>query len=180
MEIISRQDAQAAGLNTYFTGNPCKHGHTAYRYVKSATCSACVGVAAAVTKSHDSDTKRAELQAIGKVRQDALEQLVVAEIRCFDVDVPQVRAMAVDIVRARYPMLTDSDIYPGVAPRLRTSGTAMYRFRLYAECVQLIRDFAIGLQSQRSVDVQKAREDAKAIALRWADEQACPVPEFKP
>ena len=42
-EIISRSEAKARGLKTYFTGKPCKHGHIATRLVSSGTCRECSG-----------------------------------------------------------------------------------------------------------------------------------------
>jgi hypothetical protein len=41
MEIITRKEAFAKGLKKYFTGNPCRRGHFAERYVAGACC-ACV------------------------------------------------------------------------------------------------------------------------------------------
>lgn len=40
-EIISRRDAQAAGLAVYFTGAICPAGHLADRYVSSMACCVC-------------------------------------------------------------------------------------------------------------------------------------------
>ncbi|WP_221953106.1 HNH endonuclease [Rhizobium laguerreae] len=34
----SRAEAKAAGVNRYFTGEPCKHGHIAPRYVTAGCC----------------------------------------------------------------------------------------------------------------------------------------------
>ncbi len=39
--IISYADAKAAGLKRYFTGEPCKHGHIAERFVSSCGCVEC-------------------------------------------------------------------------------------------------------------------------------------------
>lgn len=41
MQIISRSEAKAKGLKTYFTGNPCKHGHLSARQVSNSTCTSC-------------------------------------------------------------------------------------------------------------------------------------------
>jgi 5-methylcytosine-specific restriction endonuclease McrA len=41
MEIISREDAQAAGLKRYFTDKPCRHGHIAERKVCNKVCCEC-------------------------------------------------------------------------------------------------------------------------------------------
>lgn len=41
MTLITRQDALSQGLKNYFTGKPCKYGHTTHRLVSSKACSAC-------------------------------------------------------------------------------------------------------------------------------------------
>jgi hypothetical protein len=41
MQIISRAEAKAKGLNRYFTGKPCKHGHVAERVVFNGACVEC-------------------------------------------------------------------------------------------------------------------------------------------
>lgn len=48
VEIISRKDAKAAGLKTYFTGKPCPHGHVDDRRVHDGGCCACHLLAARV------------------------------------------------------------------------------------------------------------------------------------
>lgn len=39
--VISRRDAADSGKKHYFTGEPCKHGHTSPRYVTNGGCVAC-------------------------------------------------------------------------------------------------------------------------------------------
>ena len=41
MDIITRKDALDQGLTHYFTGKPCKRGHVAAKYAKSANCVEC-------------------------------------------------------------------------------------------------------------------------------------------
>ena len=41
MQIISRKEALNQGLTHYFTGKPCKHGHTDIRFAKDGACKAC-------------------------------------------------------------------------------------------------------------------------------------------
>ena len=41
MDLISRKDAKEQGLSRYFTGEPCKQGHIAERYVSSYLCVVC-------------------------------------------------------------------------------------------------------------------------------------------
>lgn len=40
-EICSRVKAQVRGLDRYFTGKPCKHGHVAERRTNRGTCLDC-------------------------------------------------------------------------------------------------------------------------------------------
>jgi hypothetical protein len=40
--IITRGEAQAKLLKTYFTGKPCKHGHISERYTSTGACLACM------------------------------------------------------------------------------------------------------------------------------------------
>lgn len=39
--IITRDEAKASGLKRYFTGEPCKRGHVAERYVNNGQCCGC-------------------------------------------------------------------------------------------------------------------------------------------
>jgi hypothetical protein len=39
--LISRRTAQKLGLKRYFTGQPCKNGHTSQRYVNCYSCCQC-------------------------------------------------------------------------------------------------------------------------------------------
>lgn len=39
--IVSRDDAKAAGLKRYFTGEPCRNGHVAERLVSAGKCVDC-------------------------------------------------------------------------------------------------------------------------------------------
>lgn len=41
MDLISIKEAKARGLNKYFTGKPCKHGHVAPRRVANRLCCEC-------------------------------------------------------------------------------------------------------------------------------------------
>jgi hypothetical protein len=42
MELVSRKEAIARGLDRYFTGKPCKRGHFSERYTKFTSCIACL------------------------------------------------------------------------------------------------------------------------------------------
>lgn len=40
--VISRRQAADTGYTMFYTGKPCKHGHSAPRYVTTGGCSACL------------------------------------------------------------------------------------------------------------------------------------------
>ena len=40
--FISAAEARRQGLNRYFTGKPCKHGHVALRRTQDSTCMDCI------------------------------------------------------------------------------------------------------------------------------------------
>jgi len=42
--IITRKEAIAQGLNRYFTGKPCKHGHVTVRHITTGGCLECLRV----------------------------------------------------------------------------------------------------------------------------------------
>lgn len=63
MEIISRAAAKAAGLNRYYTGQPCKNGHNTYRYTTSGACYGCL-------KSYNSPAKLADTAEIMAARAE--------------------------------------------------------------------------------------------------------------
>jgi hypothetical protein len=42
MEIIKRMAAARAGKMMYYTGKPCKYGHTTGRYTSTGACIQCL------------------------------------------------------------------------------------------------------------------------------------------
>lgn len=41
MKKVTKSEAIEQGLNYYFTGKPCKHGHVSERYINGGACVAC-------------------------------------------------------------------------------------------------------------------------------------------
>jgi hypothetical protein len=77
-EIISRQDAISGGLNKYFTGDQCKNGHIAHRYIQSGTCEQCIRDTSPPSNANPERLKIAQQRtaieaAKIKLRQDRLE-----------------------------------------------------------------------------------------------------------
>ena len=44
MKLISRQEAIQQKLTRYYTGEPCKHGHTAEKRTSNRTCIECLAI----------------------------------------------------------------------------------------------------------------------------------------
>lgn len=56
--VISRQEALAEGLKTYFTGVACKRGHVAERYTKSLSCVECAKMHSRTQKENRTEDER--------------------------------------------------------------------------------------------------------------------------
>lgn len=55
MQVISRSEAKAAGLNRYFTGKACKHGHSTERFTNDGKCRECSRIDPAREKSREKE-----------------------------------------------------------------------------------------------------------------------------
>lgn len=78
MDKISHQDAKDKGLNKYFTGIQCKHGHVCERYTKNRYCCECQA-AASVKWATDNPERNSEVRRtaarnyIRKFKEEDLE-----------------------------------------------------------------------------------------------------------
>ena len=63
MEIITKDAARERGLQRYFTGKPCKHGHVSERYVSTCICVECGKQHSRAGAGKDLETKRAKYAA---------------------------------------------------------------------------------------------------------------------
>lgn len=70
MSTISRQNAIAQGLPRYFTGEPCKHGHTAARYTANKTCVTCANAKADESKAKNPEKYTALVAAWQKANPE--------------------------------------------------------------------------------------------------------------
>jgi hypothetical protein len=57
--VIDRDEARARGLKWYFTGQPCRHGHTVDRLVSNNRCRACNNLENANYRAANRDRARA-------------------------------------------------------------------------------------------------------------------------
>lgn len=58
MNIITRKEAKDSGLVRYFTGLPCKNGHTAERYTNNGKCVVCKFASVKVWQANNRDKVR--------------------------------------------------------------------------------------------------------------------------
>ena len=49
--IISREEAEEKGLNKFFTGKPCLHGHIDFKYTRDGRCKSCMSISTKKYKS---------------------------------------------------------------------------------------------------------------------------------
>jgi hypothetical protein len=80
IEIISREDARAKGLVRFFTGEPCKRGHTAERLVSRGNCVECNRLAAAQWKANNPKRNK-EIKSASYRKHAARNRQKAAEYR---------------------------------------------------------------------------------------------------
>jgi hypothetical protein len=71
MKMISRKEAQQAGATRYFTGEPCKHGHIAERFVSSRCCTECAALRSLEAYHADPAKAAAKVKARTPAQQEA-------------------------------------------------------------------------------------------------------------
>lgn len=169
MEKISRRDAASSGQITYFTGEPCKHGHVAYRYTKNGACSECVK--GANFQPHDPNAA---------ARREARGQMVQVKIRAFAEDREGVASGAYALALMRWPVLLQSDVDPKLLPTHREpSGTALYAFLCHEEDIGALRSIGAEFLRQHQSDVAVRRAQLLGQVLQAADVDTSPPMSFK-
>lgn len=81
IQIITRKEAKAQGLKTYFTGNPCKRGHNSQRYTSSRGCVECLRIRDKETRTQRKayfDSRREQKSEYDKqYRADNREKIIL-------------------------------------------------------------------------------------------------------
>ena len=98
---MERKEAAAAGLKKYNTGRPCRHGHTADRYVDSGACSECLKKMAA--KNYATSAIEREY-IVGNTRQIFLFTKLSG--------LPAIKLMVDAMVRERLPHTAPDAVNP--------------------------------------------------------------------
>lgn len=149
MQILSRSEAKEKQQATYFTGQPCKHGHVAKRYTQSGTCSECI----------NGDRNRIA-DPMAAAKREAKADLVKVRIRAFDEDRDALAASAWALAVMRYPMLQLGDVDPRHLPQDKAAGTGLYAFYCHSEDVPQLRAIAAGMVTAHKADVVAVRRAA--------------------
>ena len=167
----SRKDARERGINKYFTGEPCSHGHVAARYTDSGTCQECIrqNVASSMERSRN---VRAD-------RRAAFEQLVATPIRVSAENYRRVRDLAFNLTRIRFPQVGVEHVARKLGGKDAQGGLLLYTLHMHPDDVSVVRAYADSL-IPRVVDVQAVRQRIFGSVLKLADERACAQPEFRP
>lgn len=168
MDIIERAEAKAKGLNTYFTGRPCRNGHLTYRYTLSGSCSECIN-----------GDRHAPVDPTKPARREAKAQLVLLRVRAYDGDRDNIAAAAWALAVMRYPVLLPADIDPKLLPSDKTAGTALYAFYCHAEDVAQLREIAKAAMAQHQSDVAVRRAQLLGQVLQAANVDTSPPMSFK-
>lgn len=164
MQILSRSEAKEKQQATYFTGQPCKHGHVAKRYTQSGTCSECI----------NGDRNRIA-DPMAATKREAKADLVKVRIRAFDEDRDALASSAWALAVMRYPMLQLGDVDPRHLAQDKAGGTGLYAFYCHNEDVPQLRAIADGMLKAHKADVVAVRRAAFGSA---ADVPMAPVPDW--
>lgn len=175
----NRKLAVAAGVKKFFTGEPCKHGHVAYRYTQSGTCSACIRASVdAVSEALRSD--KPDPSVARAARRAALEQLVEIQVRSRPEAVAAIRALAGSLVTMRFPELNNNDAWSNKSGTNPAGGTLLYKMYVHSDDIQFIRTEAQKTMNPVPVDIAAERRRIFGKAAMEADAKLEPEPPFVP
>lgn len=79
-EQISLKEAKAQGLKHYFTGNPCKRGHVALRFVSTRQCSHCIAKQGSAWKANNRE-RYLEARKENRIKTDTPDKRAAAVAR---------------------------------------------------------------------------------------------------
>lgn len=178
MEIIERKAAFAAGLKQYFTGKACKAGHTAYRYVKSGTCSDCVAAARTSYSSTPTDTNpESDKLRVAQLRASSRE-LILKKFRAFDLDSLKLMNMAASLCAARYPLLSIETFETHVSATLANDGMAMYKVKIHPEDVDVLLAYGMSMFRRRTRGGAQLEQDRIERERMLQQMMLAEIPEY--
>ena len=75
MDVISRKEAKASGLDKYFTGKPCARGHLCERRTLGAQCIECQRLLAKKHYEENTDVYKLRASAWGQANPERLQEI---------------------------------------------------------------------------------------------------------
>ena len=167
MEVITRKEAKAKGLTHYFTGKPCKHGHTATRRTITGYCNECCSIKYA--KNRADEDYRAKERIRGRNWKRANKDILNARRRVRDKEgyVPpganHPRKLAIAAGEKTYS--TGMPCKNGhVSPRYTDSGWCVQCKKDKAQTQEFKEAAAQNARERRKRNPEKEREKSR----RWA------------
>lgn len=162
MDLISRKDAIARGLKSYFTGEQCKHGHIAPRYVLNGGCSECIKLA---------NYRNPDVGIIQNARRIAIATLIRVNIRAFAKDYAALAAAAYALAIARYPQLQISDVDPKLIPKDRQAGTGLYAFNCHIDDEVALKSIGLAMLHAHTKNMDEYRQRSLQAAQGLVNSQ---------
>lgn len=136
---MSRSEAKMRGMSQYFTGIPCKNGHTTYRYTASGACAGCI-------REYNRPVENSTMQ----IRKRLRDEFVQKRFRLYETDhslfLASVWAKGLEIV----PALTIADVDTKLQPSDRSAGTGMFAFLCHPSHIEELHSIAAGLMRAHS------------------------------
>lgn len=167
MEIMTRAQAFASGLNKYDTGKPCRNGHRAPRYTQSGTCEACIR--ANQLRAQADYNARAPLR---NARKEYGLRVAMQVERIPEAQLESLQTIAEALLTCRLSVLVGEGVELRCNPKLagREAGTARATFLVHEEdraAFHAICDDALRTMGLRAVAAHAAaREEAMQRALQ--------------
>jgi hypothetical protein len=165
MEIISRKLAKERKLNTYFTGEPCKHGHKSYRYTQSGGCFECINGGKSDPESPTIIARRERLELTAlqiESVNEVTKQFIDINIVVHENDVDTVKALILGYAMVRNPLIVLEKIWISRKPK----HNVVWKVKAHPDDVASIFEVTRVMFKVYQVDVEAARAQilGKAVA----------------
>jgi hypothetical protein len=162
MEVMTRKQALAAGLNSYFTGKPCLNGHVAERYTPSGACKECLAEAQRGVRRPRGHERTPE-------RTAQLEGLVMMRLRAVPADEATLLDTVAALTVARRPLLHAADVVGARQGTKPAGGTLLYHVNVDPLDMPMIKDVERALRLARAPDIQAIRAAAFGGVMAQAE-----------
>jgi hypothetical protein len=153
MEIISRSEAIIRGLGQYFTGYPCRNGHTTYRYTQSGTCAGCIR----------SSNQPVEVLKVNRETKNRIAEMIQFRSRVFDLDMGYFRSILLATAQLTEPAVQIRDIHRGGTGKGLANGSSVHFFYAFVKDVEPLQELARQLFAKRCMTVDEVRADRARI-----------------